>query len=61
MKTGNVLRDGKMVSFIGCLVNEEVFVAGLHDVQVGCVLFISVLVRFSSGLFLNSRFTYSHL
>ena len=51
MKTGNVLRVGKVVSFIDYLVNEEVFVAGLHDVQVGCVLFVSVLIRFSSGLF----------
>ena len=40
MKTGEekkCLKVGKVVSCVDCLVDEEVFVVGFHDV--GCALF----------------------
>lgn len=38
------LKVGKVVSCVDCLVDEEVFVVGFHDV--GYVLFISILLFF---------------
>ena len=46
MKTGEekkCLRVGKVVSCVDCLVDEEVFVVGFHDV--GCVLFFFLPFR----------------
>ena len=57
------LKVGKVVSCVDCLVDEEVFVVGFHDV--GCVLFFSfwACFVFLIGLFvcLIAAFTYSHL
>ena len=51
-----------MVSCVDCLVDEEVFVVGFHDV--GCVFYIfMVLFCFLIGLLIprTAAFTYSHL
>ena len=70
METGEekkCLRVGKVVSCVDCLVDEEVFVVGFHDV--GCVLFFFCLFGFVSFLIglltppslQTATFTYSHL
>ena len=65
MKTGEekkCLRVGKVVSCVDCLVDEEVFVVGFHDV--GYVLsFFSVLFCFSNCFDTSQTavFTYSRL
>ena len=66
MKTGEekkCLRVGKVVSCVDCLVDEEVFVVGFHDV--GCILsfFFSILFCFSNCFDTSQTavFTYSRL
>ena len=59
MKTGEekkCLKVGKVVSCVDCLVDEEVFVVGFHDVGCQCVLlFFSILLFFNLiGFFFDS-------
>ena len=55
------LKVGKVVSCVDCLVDEEVFVVGFHDV--GCVLlylFVSLWFAYWTCLPIVAS-TYSHL
>ena len=68
MKTGEekkCLRVGKVVHYVNCLVDEEVYVVGFHDV--GYVLFyLFRFYLFSNWTFVTPSFhtatiTYSHI